>query len=107
MDEHIARFAERQHGMFTLAQAEAAGATPQAVRHRLATGRWELAEDRVYRLAGTGRTWEQGLMAVLLAAGPEAVASHPLGGGASRDPRVRTPGTTRVHHPAPAPPSRQ
>ncbi|MGI8983232.1 MAG: type IV toxin-antitoxin system AbiEi family antitoxin domain-containing protein, partial [Acidimicrobiales bacterium] len=76
MDERVAALAERQHGVFGRGQAVALGVTPSAVQHRLRTGRWELVRPGLYRLPGSPRTWEQRLMAVTLAAGPGAVASH-------------------------------
>ena len=37
---------------------------------------WQRLGHGVYRLSGTSRTWEQRLLAAVLAAGPGAVASH-------------------------------
>ena len=76
MDRRVAQTAERQHGVFALRQATGWGFTSAAVQHRLRTGQWELVRPGVYRLPGSHRTWEQRLMAVTLAAGPDAVASH-------------------------------
>src|SRR4051794_25684289 len=76
LDTNVAHLAERQHGVFSHSQAVNAGATEKAVRHRVDTGRWGVAADEVYRLAGTPRTWEQEVMILLLAAGPDAAASH-------------------------------
>ena len=76
LDTNIAALAERQHGAFGYPQARKAGATEKAIRHRTDTGRWEIAAEGVYRLPGTPRTWEQRQMVLLLAAGPEAAASH-------------------------------
>jgi len=76
MDDAIGRLAERQHGVFLRAQAQAVGLTPAAVQHRLDVGRWELVRSGVYRIPGSPRTWEQRLLAVVLGAGAGAVASH-------------------------------
>lgn len=76
MDRKIATLAEKQHGTFTALQAGAAGFTREAIRHRLASGRWERVAEGVFRLPGAPRTWEQRVMAVTLAAGPAAAASH-------------------------------
>lgn len=76
MDMQIAALAERQHGVFTISQARDAGLSRAAIAHRLSTGRWELIGTGTYRLVGTARTWEQRLNALVLAAGPEAAASH-------------------------------
>lgn len=78
MERAVAKLAERQHGVFTLAQVIELGGTKEAAWHRLRSGRWESvrAGGGVYRLAGTSRTWEQDLMAVVLATGPDAAVSH-------------------------------
>jgi very-short-patch-repair endonuclease len=76
MDRKIAIIAEMQYGVFTAAQARAAGFNREAMRHRVASGRWERLAEGVYRLPGTRRTWEQRLCAATLAAGPCAAASH-------------------------------
>jgi very-short-patch-repair endonuclease len=60
----------------TAAQARAIGLTDDAVRHRLAVGRWTRAGRGVYRVAGAPRTEESVLLALVLAAGPGAVVSH-------------------------------
>ena len=72
----MAELAERQHGVFTLAQARAAGFTRSAVVHRLSSGRWDLVGPGLYRLPGTARTWEQRLSGLVLASGPGSGASH-------------------------------
>ena len=76
MDRLLARVAERQHGVFTLQQARDVGFTRSAILHRLSSGRWELVGPGVYRLPGSGRTWEQRLSGLVLACGPVAGASH-------------------------------
>ncbi len=76
MERQLLERAARQHSVFTISQVLACGLTPEAVRHRLRTGRWETAARGVYRLAGTEVTWEQRLAALTLAAGPGAAASH-------------------------------
>ena len=68
--------AERQHGVVTLAQVTALGLSEPTVLYRLRTGRWEVMADGVYRVGGSRRTWEQAVMALTLAAGPDAAASH-------------------------------
>jgi hypothetical protein len=70
------RDAERQHGVVTLAQALEVGLTGRQVEHRVETGRWIRLGEGVYALAGSPRSWEQRLMALTLAAGPSAAASH-------------------------------
>lgn len=55
--------AERQHGLITRAQALAKGLAAGAIRGRLRAGAWERGHAAVYRVAGSGRTWKQSLMA--------------------------------------------
>jgi hypothetical protein len=78
----IAATAAKQHGVFSHAQALAAGMTRSAIHHRLATGDWVRVFPGVYRLAGAPQTWAQRLMAAALwagaceAGGPVAAVSH-------------------------------
>lgn len=76
MDRKVARLAEKQHGVVTYEQARAAEMTPGAIRHALAVQRWEAVAEGVYRVCGSPPTWEQRLLALTLAAGPAAAASH-------------------------------
>jgi hypothetical protein len=75
-DQAIAGLAAARHGVFTWDQALACGMSPEMVRTRVATGRWERLSKGVYRLAGATATWRQGLLATTFAAGEDAVASH-------------------------------
>lgn len=101
------QLAERQHGLITRAQAIEAGLSPAAIRHRLESGRWHLVRGGVYRLPGSPRTWHQRLLAVVLAAGSGAVASHSSaaalfgvpGFPSGRRPEISTPRDRRVRHP--------
>jgi very-short-patch-repair endonuclease len=68
--------AERQHGLITRAQALAKGLGAGAIRGRLTSGAWERVHAAVYRVAGSGRTWKQSLMAACLAAGRGSAVSH-------------------------------
>lgn len=76
MDRKIASMAEKQHGVFTWDQARGVGCTGDMAGHRLRTGRWQALAPAVYRLCGSPPTWEQRLMAAVVAAGPTAAASH-------------------------------
>jgi len=77
LDEKVAKDAESQHGVFTLRQARAHGASREAVKHRLGTGTWKtFPYVGVYRLAGCPQSWEQDLHALVLATAPVAAASH-------------------------------
>jgi len=76
MTQPEALVAEKQHGVFHLHQARALGYTRAAVRHRRRRGAWAALQRPVYRVPGSVPTWKQGLMAVVLASGPVAAASH-------------------------------
>src|SRR4051812_2363004 len=76
LDTNVARLAERQNGVFSHSQAVESGASEKAIRHRLGTGRWALVAEDVYRLPGAPITWFQDQMALVLAGGSEAAASH-------------------------------
>lgn len=70
----IAQFSASQHGVFSRAQAVAAGMSPSAIDRRVNSGEWAPVDHAVYRGAATPTSWHQRLMAACLA-GP-AVASH-------------------------------
>ena len=76
IDRVAARFAVHQKGLLTRPQGQEAGLTDKAIQHRLETGRWGLMHPGVYRIAGTESSWEQALLAAVLAAGEGAIASH-------------------------------
>src|SRR4051794_27827409 len=75
-DRVAARFAVHQRGLLTRPQAQEAGFSDDAIRHRSDTGRWGVMHPGVYRIAGSESSWEQALLAAVLAAGDDAVASH-------------------------------
>lgn len=72
--ERVNALAARQHGLVTRTQALEVGLSRKAIEHRLRTRQWELADFRVYRIAGAPITWHQRLLAVCL--GGPAIASH-------------------------------
>lgn len=77
IDIDIASLGESQHGLVTYSQALAIGASHDDVQRRVRHGRWGATQYRgVYRIAGSPRSWEQALLALVLAAGPGAAASH-------------------------------
>lgn len=78
--------ARRQHGVFSRAQASAAGVTPTMIKGRLRSGRWERVDWGIYCLAGTPSSWHQRVLAACLA-GP-AVASHRSAGRLWRFPQM-------------------
>lgn len=76
---HPFRTADRQHGVVTWEQLQVAG-VPRATIHRwVLGGRLIRVQPRVYRVAGAPATWEQQVMAAVLAAGSGAAASHRTG----------------------------
>jgi hypothetical protein len=68
--------AARQLGLITTDQARDAGIPPGQVRSRQRSGKWKRLRHGVLAIAGTPQTWEQSVLAVVLASGPRAVASH-------------------------------
>ncbi|HEX2038980.1 MAG TPA: DUF559 domain-containing protein [Acidimicrobiales bacterium] len=72
--KQIARRARVQHGLITREQALAAGLGEDAIDRWLACERLEPVHSRVYRVAGVPQTWEQDVMAAVMAA--DGVASH-------------------------------
>ncbi len=76
IDRIAARFAVHQRGLLTRPQARGAGFSDRAIQHRTNVGRWGVMHPGVYRIAGSESSWEQALLAAVLAAGSGAVASH-------------------------------
>ena len=70
----LAAFAERQHGLFTAAQARSVGVGKGVLDRRLRSGDLVAVDYGIYRSVITPTTWHQRLLAACLA-GP-AVASH-------------------------------
>lgn len=90
------QLAERQHGVFSVAQS---GLTRDQIAARVARGELERARVGVYRIGGSPPTWEQAVMAACLV-GPPAWASH---GTAARLWRLRhAPAEERLHVVTPA-----
>lgn len=65
-----------QRQLITSAQARAAGVHQQTFRRMVVNGSIEQVEPRVFGPVGCERPWKRRILAVLLSAGPEAVASH-------------------------------
>lgn len=70
------RLARCQHGLVERSQVLEAGVSPGTISRWLATGRLSAVFPGVYRMAGTPATWEQRVLAAVLAAGDGAMASH-------------------------------
>jgi hypothetical protein len=75
-DDVLSELAAVQHGVFSTAHLIALGFSEKSRQVRLATGRWVLLHDGVYRMGGAPTTWQGDLLAACLAAGPDALASH-------------------------------
>src|SRR5688572_12591819 len=76
----LARIGRTQHGLVTRRQAEGAGLASATLQRWVDGNRLEPVHSGVYRLAGAPRTWEQAVLAAVLAAGPGAAASHRTAG---------------------------
>jgi hypothetical protein len=72
----IDRIAGRQLGLITAGQLDAIGLGPKARQIGTATRRLHRVRQGVYRLTGATSTWESAVLAAVLAAGAQAVASH-------------------------------
>jgi hypothetical protein len=68
--------AERQHWVVTRAQLLGLGVHPQAIKHRVATGRLHPVASGVYAVGRPQLTREGRWMAAVLSCGPGAVLSH-------------------------------
>lgn len=75
-EQHALEEAARRHGLVTRDAAFVAGMTRGALRQRVESGRWVEVHDGVYRVRGAPETWDQKLLAAVLAAGPLAAVSH-------------------------------
>lgn len=77
MDHHLlVATARHQHGLVTRHQVLEAGGTDSAIRRQVGGGRWERVREGVYVVGAAPSTWQQGLMAAVLAAGPDALAGR-------------------------------
>lgn len=74
--ESLDSLASRQYGLFSRAQALALGFTAKQVDGGARSGRWARVHRGVYRMPGVPASPHQSLLAAVLAAGPDAVASH-------------------------------
>ena len=75
MDRAIYALAALQHGLFTRRQALEAGFTRSAINHRLDRRVWVAVNRYVFMLAGTPANDRHTVMAKVLSAGPDAVAT--------------------------------
>jgi very-short-patch-repair endonuclease len=70
------RLARRQHGVVTRAQLLDRGFRPDAIKHRVATGRLHLLWRGVYAVGRPETSREGRWMAAVLSCGPDALLSH-------------------------------
>jgi very-short-patch-repair endonuclease len=75
-DVTLARVAAGQAGVFSRAQAIAAGLTRHQIRQRVRDGMWEVELPAVYRFTAAAADERARLWAAVLWAGPDGVASH-------------------------------
>jgi very-short-patch-repair endonuclease len=75
LDARIAELAATQRALVTFTQAREIGLSSKAIKVRLRSGAWQRVYQRVYRVAGAPHTWEQELLAAVLAAGERAAVS--------------------------------
>lgn len=68
--------AATQRGLLDRTELIQLGVGPDAIDHALSAGRLERVRPRVYRTPGAPDTFRQRILAAVLSAGPEAVASH-------------------------------
>jgi len=71
----VALLAEAQYGVFSRAQAMAAGHNTHSIRVRLESGRWTSVLYNVFGLVGVSHSRQQDLMAAHLWAGSDSVCS--------------------------------
>lgn len=74
-DATLAAMAAMQWGLVTIDQVHAAGGGSSLVRRRLRAGRWAQVGHHVFRIEGAPASWQQRLLAAVLDAGPDAVAT--------------------------------
>ncbi len=98
MDPSLHQLIAAQHGCLTRRQARAAGLSRATVARRIADGTWDRFNDQVLRIRAAPRTDEQRVMATVLSAGSDAVATagtalalHGVRGAGLRPVSVTTP----------------
>ena len=75
-EEEAIRFAREHHGLIDRRTAGRLGVPTYVTRHRVESARWEQIHPGVFYLNVTPPTWNTQVLAGVLAAGEEAVASH-------------------------------
>jgi predicted transcriptional regulator of viral defense system len=75
-DGLVCRVAEAHHGIFSQRHLTELGVSRHVRKHRIASGRWAVVHENVYRLVGMPLTWRGRVLAACWAGGPTAVASY-------------------------------
>lgn len=76
IDDAIAAGAAAHHGLVTFHEARAHGLSSDQIQHRARSRKWRRVHQGVFAVAGAPETWEQHVLAAVLAAGEGAIASH-------------------------------
>lgn len=76
LDDDLLPVFVSQHWLASRDDVMRAGGTRSQIVHRLSIGRWETADDNVYRLVGAPQGWHAKVLAPILAIGGSSVASH-------------------------------
>ena len=72
----LATVAARQLGLITHRQARAAGLSNDAVSYRIGRGEWRRLPRGVYAIRGAPESWDQFVLAAVLACGESSFVSH-------------------------------
>jgi hypothetical protein len=103
LESEVTRLAARQHALVTRRQLLEAGLGAEQIRWCVRSGQLVRTRYDVFAVAGSPPTWEQAVLAAVLAIGPGAVASHGTAGalwglpGFERDRGIELT-TARPHH---------
>ena len=76
-ERYLMRLAVNQQGIVSYKQGTEFGFTSSFFKRRVETGAWLRLHTGVYKVSGSPPTLEQREIAALLAAGEDAVLSHP------------------------------
>jgi very-short-patch-repair endonuclease len=76
MDTQPERSAQLRRGLISTADTSIGGLSRRQARYRRDVGRWELVRPTVNVVVGAPRTWEQSVLAAVMAGGAEVAVSH-------------------------------
>jgi hypothetical protein len=102
----VVALAQQQHGVISIEQCLALGASEDHIRRQVAQGAWRRVRRRVVAIGAVANTFEMQVMALCLAAGADAMASGRtaarLWGIVARSgrPEILVPGDRHVRIPA-------